>query len=203
MLESMIVYSVTIMLLFFILAIFSVLFQRWNIQTVANEAASRYAQTYRFSDKDEYSGYITKTQLLAVGDYRYFFGGDDLEHSAQNNIKDYALNRLNKTTFTNYINEPEITVSVEEDNIARRHVKVTIKGEYKVPLGDILSYFGYDSNIKYETTAYADCVDLIDYVNTTNFFHNQVENNVLDSSLVSLMDSVLGIFDNVKHLNDK
>ena len=46
MLESLIMYSVTIFLLFFILAIFSVLFQRWNIQTIANESATRVAQTY-------------------------------------------------------------------------------------------------------------------------------------------------------------
>lgn len=46
MLESLIVYSVTIFLLFFILAIFSVLFQHWNIQTVANESVIRVAQTY-------------------------------------------------------------------------------------------------------------------------------------------------------------
>lgn len=52
MLESLIVYSVTIFLLFFILAIFSVLFQRWNIQTIANESATRVAQTYRFSTSD-------------------------------------------------------------------------------------------------------------------------------------------------------
>ena len=46
MLESLIVYTITIFLLFFILAIFSVLFQRWNIQTIANESATRVAQTY-------------------------------------------------------------------------------------------------------------------------------------------------------------
>lgn len=44
--ESLIVYTITIFLLFFILAIFSVLFQRWNIQTIANESATRVAQTY-------------------------------------------------------------------------------------------------------------------------------------------------------------
>ena len=44
--EALIVYTITIFLLFFILAIFSVLFQRWNIQTIANESATRVAQTY-------------------------------------------------------------------------------------------------------------------------------------------------------------
>lgn len=63
MLESLIVYSVTIFLLFFILAIFSVLFQRWNIQTIANESAARVAQTYRLMDADVETGYVSKSEI--------------------------------------------------------------------------------------------------------------------------------------------
>ena len=36
MLEFLIVYMVTIFLLFFIISIFEVLFQRWNIQAIEN-----------------------------------------------------------------------------------------------------------------------------------------------------------------------
>ena len=62
-LESLIVYPVTIFLLFFILAIFSVLYQRWNLQTIANESAARMAQTYRLSQADKSSGFVDETQL--------------------------------------------------------------------------------------------------------------------------------------------
>ncbi len=80
MIESLVVYTITIFLLFFILALFSALYQRWNVQTIANESATRYAQTYRFDNKDVSSGYITKDQLTEVKDYRYV--GDSLEISA-------------------------------------------------------------------------------------------------------------------------
>lgn len=197
MLESLIVYSVTIMLLFFVLAIFSVLFQRWNIQTIANESAARFAQTYRFTDKEISSGYITKEQLLEVEDYRYLIGKDDLENAVRRQIEEYASDRLSKTTFTQNVSEPEIEVAVEKDNISRRHITVTIKGEYSVPLGDILSYFGFDSTIKYETKAYADCVDIIDYVNTANFIDNQLETNILDAEIIDAINSVFSLFDNI------
>ena len=84
MIESLVVYTITIFLLFFILALFSALYQRWNVQTIANESATRYAQTYRFDNKDVSSGYITKDQLTEVKDYRYV--GDSLEISAKNEI---------------------------------------------------------------------------------------------------------------------
>ncbi len=65
MLESLIVYSVTIFLLFFILTIFSVFFQRWNIQTIANEAATRVAQTYKLMDADVVTDYVSKARFIS------------------------------------------------------------------------------------------------------------------------------------------
>ena len=95
MLESLVVYTITIFLLFFILAIFSALYQRWNVQTISNETAARYAQTYRFSDKDILSGYVTKDQLVAVKEYRYL--GNSLEDSSKKEVLDYSKNRLSRS----------------------------------------------------------------------------------------------------------
>ena len=60
-------------LLFFILAIFSVLFQRWNIQTIANESATRVAQTYKLMDADVDTGYVSKSKVAEVREYRYIW----------------------------------------------------------------------------------------------------------------------------------
>ena len=71
--ESLIVYTITIFLLFFILAIFSVLFQRWNIQTIANESATRVAQTYKLMDADVDTGYVSKSEVAEFREYRYIW----------------------------------------------------------------------------------------------------------------------------------
>ena len=60
-------------LLFFILAIFSVLFQRCNIQTIANESATRVAQTYKLMDADVDTGYVSKSEVSEVREYRYIW----------------------------------------------------------------------------------------------------------------------------------
>lgn len=52
MLESLIVYTITVFLLFFLLSIFSILFQAWNVQIIANETAAKAAQTYKLSEAD-------------------------------------------------------------------------------------------------------------------------------------------------------
>ena len=73
MIETLIVFTVTIFLLFFILAIFSVMYQRWNIQTIANETAAKISQTYRFKNEDLYDTELSKSDITSVKHYRYFF----------------------------------------------------------------------------------------------------------------------------------
>lgn len=196
MLEALIVYTVTIFLLFLILAIFSVLFQRWNIQTIANESATRIAQTYKLAEADESTGYVTEQQILNVREYRYLWNDSELKNAATQKITDYAKLRLSKTTFTKDVTEPQIEVNVTSDSLARRHIDVTITGEYAVPFGEALSYFGFESTITYEVTAYADCVDIIDYVNTVDYVATQTS-QTFDSNTLGLVNAVLSLFDNI------
>lgn len=197
MLESLIVYSVTVFLLFFILAVFSVLFQRWNIQTIANETATRVAQTYKLVEADTVTGNASKTNITNVKEYRYIFNNNELENAAKKKIVEYATVRLSKTTYTKNVGEPEIKVSVIHDALARRHIEVEISGEYSVPFGEALSYFGFESTTKYKTVAYAECLDIIDYVNTVEFVENQVSLKQFNSSFVKMVDKILKLFNHI------
>lgn len=198
-LESLIVYPITVILLFFILAIFSVLHQRWNLQTIANEAAMRMAQTYRLSQADEESGFVDITQLTSVGPYRYVANvfNHNMEETINERVKDYAGWRLSKTTYTKSVSEPDITVEAITDSLGRRHIVVRIVGEYSVPFGEALSYFGFDSTITYETTAYAECVDIIDYINLVDYVDAQTSLKQFGSKTIGLIDAVLSLFDNI------
>lgn len=197
MLESLIVYSVTIFLLFFILAIFSVLFQRWNLQTIANETAARMAQTYRFIEADEVTGYVTDKEIKAVREYRYLWKSNELETYTLKKATSYAGWRLDQSTYTKNVTEPKYQIEVISDSLARRHLKLTITGEYAVPFGEALSYFGFDSTTKYEVTAYAECLDIIDYVNTVNYVEDQLSFGQFNSKFVKMLNKILGLFKNL------
>ena len=162
MLEGLIVYTITVFLLFFLLAIFSVLFQAWNVQTIANETAAKAAATYKLADSDLADPYVSVDQITGISRFRYWFGDDSLEREAETKSFEYSQDRLQKTTYTKAVTQPEVAVQVKEDTLARRHIEVTITGEYTVPFGEALSYFGFDSIAHYETTASAECLDLIE-----------------------------------------
>lgn len=196
MMESIIVYLTTMMLLFFVLAIFSVLYQRWNIQTIANESVARMAQTYRFDQADESSGYLTEDQVTAVGPYRYF-RSSRMEAEIKERITNYASWRMLRTTFAKSVEEPVIEVEVIGDAMGRRHLEMTITGSYTVPLGEILSYFGLESEVTYEVTANADCVDLVDYVNFVDFVKEQTTLGGLDSKVLDAISDFIGLISNI------
>ena len=170
MLEGLIVYTITVFLLFFLLAIFSVLFQAWNVQTIANETAAKAAATYKLADSDLADPYVSF---------------------------EYSQDRLQKTTYTKAVTQPEVVVQVKEDTLARRHIEVTITGEYTVPFGEALSYFGFDSIAHYETTASAECLDLIDYIDTVDFAGKQCSLDILGSSLVGAINKMMKLIHDI------
>lgn len=199
MLESLIVYTITLFLLFFILAIFSILFQRWNLQTIANETVTRMAQTYRFSTADASSGYVKKDNVVNVGKYRYVTTvfTDNMEKTVDSRIQSYADSRLAKTTYTKNIVNPVCEVLVVPDAMGRRHLELTISGEYSVPFGEALVYFGFPGTTTYEVKAYADCVDIIDYVNFVDYVDRTTSLSDLGSDTLSLLNALFGLIDNI------
>lgn len=201
MMEALIVYTITIFLLFFILAIFSALFQRWNLQIIANEAAARMAQTYRLDAADASSGYITEKDLVEISPYRYLHRVDSengLKIKTEKKISEYAGWRLARTTYTKNVSEPKCSiVKVTPDAMGRRHLVLTITGEYAVPFGEALAFFGFSGTIEYEVTAYADCIDIIDYINLVDYVDEQTSLKIFSSKLIGLIDSVLSLFDNI------
>ena len=190
MLEALIVYPITLCLLFFVLSIFSILFQRWNIQTIANDSAARMAQTYRLSAADESTGYVSAKNLTNVATYRYVFNKKQLKESVENRVSAYAGWRLTNTTYTKNVVDPVCDVEVVHDTLGRRHIEVKITGEYAVPFGEIMTIFGFPGTTTYEVAAYAECVDLLDYIHTIDFVKNKVN---VSSSLFSLIDSILAL----------
>lgn len=199
MLESLIVYPVTLFLLFFILAVFSVLYQQWNIQVIANETATRMAHTYRLNQADESSGFVTADELAEVGPYRYMGNlvTKKMENSIQERVSAYSQWRLSKTTYTKSIGEPVVFAKVVPDSLGRRHLEVTITGTYAVPFGEALSYFGFNGTITYETKAYAECIDIIDYVNFVDYVDAQTNLNKFGSKTIALIDALWSLFDNI------
>ena len=151
----------------------------------------RPKQQYKLADSDLADPYVSVDQITGISRFRYWFGDDSLEREAETKSFEYSQDRLQKTTYTKAVTQPEVAVQVKEDTLARRHIEVTITGEYTVPFGEALSYFGFDSIAHYETTASAECLDLIDYIDTVDFAGKQCSLDILGSSLVGAINKMM------------
>ena len=198
MLEALIVYMVTVFLLFFVLALFCIFYQLWNMQTIANETAARIAQTYKFAEADIDTGYVTLDQLTNLEQYRYLPGvSAKTEQDVQEKLTKYVNRRLDRVSFVHKVVEPMIRLEVKKDGLSSRHVEVSISETFSVPFGEALTYFGYEDEIHYECTAYAECLDLIDYINTVDYADHWTSLDWLDSSAVGMINAFLKLFQNI------
>lgn len=177
MIESLIVYLVTFTLLFMVLALIMITYQKFTIKTVASDVAVKMAQNIRFSSTEIEDGSYTKDDLTSMNQYRYLFGGESKLRSKveERGIK-YSTNRLMKTTFKGVVTEDNTDVSVKlvSDGPALRHITVTIKGDYKLPFDEMLDFFGLSKLKSFEAVESAECVDILDYLNYIDFSKNVV-----------------------------
>jgi len=203
MLESLIVFVVTIFLLFLILALMSLLFQRFNLQIVANEVAARVAQTYgyilvsedaRAADGRAVTDVVTRARIAERNPYR-FRNYDDMDAAVQRIATEHARARLRNMTFTIDVGgPPSVSAIVSHDSLGRRHVAVEIQGRYIVPFREALVFFGVGRLAEYRVTGHAECMDLLHYINAVDTMKYWSSLKFLDSSFVDLIDNLLKMF---------
>lgn len=194
MLESIIVYLITFTLLFMVLALIMISYQKFTIKTVAADVAVKVSQNIRYGDVDVEDGSFTKEDIKKLKAYRYLFGNEsDLENKIEELGRKYTYNRLMKTTFKNIVTEDNTDFSIDlvSDGPALRHVTVKINGEYKLPFVDILNFFNLKNITEYEAVESAECIDVLDYINYIDFSKNTVDTLYGDTGkLGKLIDKI-------------
>lgn len=201
MLESLLVYMVTIFLLFMILALTCVWFQRLTVTTVANDTAARIAAGFRYGNEDLYDTSYDEDDLADMKTYRYWFAYKGLKETAAEAAEDFAVKRLMKSSFAaKKTSETDVDFELVNDGIGRNHVVVTITGEYDLPFIDMLEFLGLPKYNAYTVEGYADCTDILSYINDIKFACT-VANTVKDDlgsfakvgdSAIKLVNKVIG-----------
>lgn len=203
MLESLIVYLVTFTLLFMVLALIMVSYQKFTVKAVAADVAVKVSQNIRYGNIDIEDGVYTKDNYKSIKAYRYLFGNkEDLFSKIENAGEQYTYNRLMKTTFKGVVSEDntDYSIKVISDGPSLRHITVTIKGKYKLPFDEILDFFGLNNITEYEAVESAECVDILDYINYIDFTKNTVDTLYGDTGkLGKLIDKIWKLINKFIH----
>lgn len=162
--EAVILLTFTLFLLLMFLGFGFIYYQYWVVAHTANDTATRIGQNYAYCTNDLVSGYITEDMRQALSPFRY--ASETLETVNQGRAIDYAKMSLRKASLAIETRKPYVEVKIVRDSLARRHVEVTIDAEYRLLFSYALDYFGFDGTPEYRYTAYAQIVDLQDYIQT-------------------------------------
>jgi hypothetical protein len=197
MIESMLVIIVTIFVLLVLVGLGFRLLQQWNVNAVAEDTAAKIAQTLKLGYSDQVMGYTSTEDLEKIDKYRYFLSASVQDTTSINETKgeEYARYRLGLTSLviSPFAKTPEVKVEIVSDGVVRRHVEVTITGEYEVLFSDLLDKTPLQPTRVYSAHGYAEAPDLLDYVTTTDFLAYQASLGPLDSTIVSIIDTILGL----------
>ncbi len=203
MIESLLVYFVTLLLLFLILALMQAWYQRMTVNVVANDTAAKIASGFRIGAEDLYDATYDADDLAEMNPYRYWFAYDDLKETATEAAEDYATGRLARSSFikSKEGKDTSVTFDIVGDGIGRKHVVVTLEGEYALPFGEVFGYFGMDDYASYTVCGYAECMDILSYINDVKFASTVASTIVADlgatgkllDSSVTLINKIIGV----------
>ena len=205
MIEGLIVFVVTTILLIIVISVFNVLYQIWNVQSVANDTASKLAQTYSYSEPaskaNMVDGSVSALSKARLRPYRYMINKSGFEDSARERARSHGINRLSGLIYYAPGNTIDVKTEIIGDSLARRHVEVTVTHQFNLPLRNLLEYIGLEGALVYTAVGYADCIDMLDYLTTVDFVDHATDPNYwFKSKTVKAINGLLSLIG--KFVND-
>ncbi len=197
MLESILVMIPTLFVMVFLLSLGFLLYQKWNVQFVADDVASKVAVSYEYIDSNMPNAKVTEQQAQKTSLYKYLFSIDKYNEKNAEKGRNYGMKILKLTGYGVGVGNENIEVTVEEDSLARRHVCVEVTGTYKIPFSEGLEIFGIDGTRTFSATSYAECVDVSDHINTVVFGERVGEILFGESKILETINTWIGVFKNL------
>lgn len=196
MLEGMIVTLITTFLLVWVLGLGFVYYQRYLVTAITNDAAAKVAATYNNPDSDLIMGYISTENISERDLYRHFTK-NKLYELNKAKATAYINYVLDKTNFAGTIQSVNVEMELVNDSALRKHIEITSECTFNTPFGFALDFFGMDGTTTYSCSSRADSTDISDYITTVDFASYQLGGNGVNSDVLNMINSLIGIFNHV------
>lgn len=189
--EATLVITLCLAALFTMIALGMVLYRQSLVSAVANQTASDVAMIYPYLDKDPNTGFTGQYDFDASDSlYRYFLWKSEKYKSGNIDKAEWYANALLEQASLSRpaVYPAQVEVRITAGNALRRKITVEITDTYRLPIGRILEMLGLPGEIEITAAATAECVDMIDYMDTTNFLNYVVDKATPFSDLISAVD---------------
>ena len=191
--EASIVMTIAVVMIAVLINLGMMLYNRNLLESVATDVAVDVANVYASPDRDPIYGYMDSVEFYKTDLYRYVVNAITSSHDEKAKRKanwyaEYSL-RKHEISKIDIINiEPEIVS--KPGTVIQHQVVVRIEAKFEAPLTAI---WGGDNKTTYVVEGRADCIDLLDYFNTTGMIKECIISKV--DKLFESITKVIGIFD--------
>lgn len=195
MLESAIVYSITLMLLMCILGIGFYIYQQTMLYAVANETAVHIAENYKYTNLNSIDDdYIQIPQMTNLKRYRSYLSLANYEKT-----REYVEKRAKLTSFDKNENAKIEELKIISDSIGRKRVTLRISMKSTILFDNALKYWGFtdDEGNKFYATAYAECMDLTTYVGQVKYVE-YIADKTESSNVRNIISSLKKIINKIR-----
>ena len=174
MLEAIIILTVTMFILFWLIGLSFLYYERYVISIVTNDAAKKVAASYNYPNSDVIMGYVDVKTVISKDTYRHFglkgdVTGRTLQSMNVDRAEAYVKYMLDITNFPGTVENVEVTLKQKNDAMLRKHIEVTTTCKMFTPLSGVFDFFGMEQIQEFGNTAYAEVVDYQDYYSTVAY----------------------------------
>lgn len=160
--EASIVVTLVVAVITVMLYIGMVMYRQTLSSVMANQTASNIAAVYGNNLKDPVTGYIEPDKVYQTVTYGNM-KTDAYTDVVRQKGEQLAVHSLNSSNIlASESTEVDVDIVKKSGELLKSQIVVTIKDKYKVPL---VGLFGIDGTVEFSATGYADCVDVLEYVN--------------------------------------
>lgn len=160
--EASIVVTLVVAVITVMLYIGMVMYRQTLSSVMANQTASNIAAVYGNNLKDPVTGYIEPDKVYQTVTYGNM-KTDAYTDVVRQKGEQLAVHSLKSSNIlASESTEVDVDIVKKSGELLKSQIVVTIKDKYKVPL---VGLFGVDGTVEFSATGYADCVDVLEYIN--------------------------------------
>lgn len=201
MIEAIYVVVIAVMMIFFLINVGFLYYNRMVVTAVADEAAASIANQYGHTGREPFFAYVESGAFRGMDPYRHLWR-DKLETSVVSKGKWYASYLLSELEWTKEerADFDDVTVVFGKNDMGMDTVSVTIDTSYPVLSFEPMSFFGLETEYQVKATGVAVCYDPIYQMNATAFV-SEFEKNAMGT--IPVVKDINGFIEVIYKFIDK
>lgn len=171
MLEAAIIFPMVLILVFSLISMGFLYYQKIMVQVIADETAAYIAAGYKYTENFLQNDELSYSNVSDRQMYRASFFVNKMTGTHEGRANEYVDYRMGYGNLGINSGTPQAEVTITVDNVGRMHVTCVVTLECEIFLGNVLEYADIidDAKLTFTGTGRAEVLDITAYAGYVHF----------------------------------